>query len=337
MAKINITIIERNIIGNASGEEQKILHSWLCTDKSNRDAYFRMKNIWDSCRIKGYSQDTIRREWELLANRIKTVEIKHRHPVNRRKKIFLQPWLRYAAIFIIASAITWGISRLGHIPGKTDPLQAVYQQIIVPNGQRTQVELSDGTKVWLNAGTTLRYPMDFGVNNRQVMLEGEAGFEVTTTGLPFTVTAGKMRITVLGTHFNVRNYATENYVETSLFEGSVVINDSREELILKPGQIAVYRKDRGQTTVQSDPEIESKSAWNNHQLIIKGERLGYIAQTLERWYDVKITITDDYLKEQRYTGKFVYNENIGQVMKVISATTPIRYEINGRQVTIFKK
>jgi len=334
VAKININIIERNITGCATVEEQTALHSWLERDQANRDAYFRMKNIWDSCRIKGYSQDVIRREWELLAKRINAVEL-HLKPVFRRTSTIRQ-WMRYAAVFAVATGLTAALVLLLQSQSEQVTPQITWQQITVPNGQRTQVILSDSSKVWLNAGTILKYPSDFGVQKRQVILDGEASFRVMTADVPFTVMADDVEITVLGTHFNVRNYSTENYVETTLFEGSVKMQTSQKETIMKPGDVATYRKDRQTAEVKQIQDVTDKFAWNNNHLIINGECLEDIARMLERRYDVHIVITNQELKDYRYTGKFVYNETIQQVLKVISLTTKMQYTMEGNEITISK-
>ena len=337
MPKVNIQIIERNITGYATDEEKAILHLWLTLDKANRDTYFRMKNIWDSCRIKGYSLEEIHREWELFANQIDATEEEPQRAVRRVFAIRL--WMRYAAVIAIILGLTGVLVLLLQSPQSISPQQPqiTYSQITVPNGQRTQVILSDGSKVWLNSGTVLRYPSNFGIQNRQIILNGEAGFQVATSDIPFTVIADQAEITVLGTHFNVRNYDTDNDVETTLFEGSVRIQTPREQLTVKPGEVATYRKDLQTANVKQIPDITHKLAWNNNRLFIDGERFEDIARTLERWYDVHITITDHELKAYRYTGKFVYNETIAQVLKVISATTPIQYKIVGNEITVSKE
>jgi len=150
------------------------------------------------------------------------------------------------------------------------------------------------------------------------------------------VTADEVEITVLGTHFNVRNYPTDDYVETTLFEGSVKMQTPRDELIIQPGELATWRKNQQTADVRQVPNIANKLAWNNNQLIFDDERLDDLARTLERWYNVQITIINADLKNYRYTGKFVYNETIHQVLKVISMTTTIKYKIEDDMITISK-
>ena len=337
MSKINIHIIERNITGYATDEEKYALQSWLEHDKTNRDAYFRMKNIWDCCRIKGYSQDDIRREWELFARRIHSIELKPKYAA--RTISIIRPLMRYAAIFVLAVPLAWALASLLQSPKQLPEPQQIavtYQKFIVPNGQRSQVVLSDGSTVWLNSGTEFQYPSNFGVNNRQVILCGEACFQVTPSDIPFTVKADEVEITVLGTHFNVRNYATDNDVETALFEGSVKMQTTKDELTMHTGDLATYQKDQQTTEVRHVANIANKLAWSNNYLIIDGERFEDIARKLERWFNVQITITDNDMKDFRYTGKFVYNETVHQVLKVISMTTSIKYKIDGDKITISK-
>ena len=337
MSKINIHTIERNIVGCATCEEKSALLAWLDSNKANRDAYFRMKNIWDFCRIRGYSQSEIRHEWELFAKRFNTIELEAKQATCIIS--FIRPWMRYAASIAVAVGLTYVLALYVASPKQTTELvaqQVTYLKIIVPKGQRTQVILADSSRVWLNAETILEYPSDFNINNRSVILNGEACFQVAPSDIPFTVTADEVQITALGTHFNVRNYSTDDYVETALFEGAVKIQTNQEELIISPGEAVTFLRQLQTTEVRHVPNISNILAWNNNHLIIDSERFEDIARRLERWYDVKITITDEELKNDRYTGKFVYNEDIRQVMRVIAATTPIKYQIEGNVITISK-
>lgn len=335
MVKININIIERNITGTASQEEQEILYAWLELSTTNRDTYFRMKNLWDSISIKTYTHEDIRKEWQLLVDRIEKKEIQVSQKTVSARRFSMRSFLRYAAVFILALGLTWTIAYWQQSPKEI--VSTVYQQFTVPPGQRTQVVLSDGTKVWLNATTTLKYPVDFGKNSRHVILDGEATFDVTPADMPFTVSADQVTVTVLGTKFNVRGYSNENYIETALVEGTVKMSNAREEVILSPGQVASFLKESEKTIVKEIPEIENKLGWNTNKLIIEGERLADIVKVLERRFDVTITLTDKELNDYRYTGKFVYNENIEQVLQVIAATTAIHYTIDKQQITISKK
>ena len=335
MAKININIIERNITGTASFEEQEVLFAWLESNSANQYSYYRMKNIWDSSFVNSYTREDIHKEWQLLINRMENQKKKNRKtPINSRFFSFT-PLLRYAAIFIFTIGLTWGIIHWQQ--SNNDIPDISYQQFIIPPGQRSQVVLSDGTKVWVNAATTLKYPIDFGENNRIVIVDGEATFDVVPTNKPFIVKTDNITITVLGTKFNVRGYSNENYVETALIKGSVKMSSEKEEIILKPGETASYLKENNKISIRKIPEIENKLSWNSNQLIFEGECLKDITRILERWFNVSITIAESELNEYKYTGKFVYNESIQQVLKVIAATTAIQYEINGSEIIISKE
>jgi ferric-dicitrate binding protein FerR (iron transport regulator) len=244
--------------------------------------------------------------------------------------------MRYAAIIAVVMGLTWAATLLLQ-PEQADVQPLAFQQITVPYGQQTQIVLSDGSKVWLNAGTTLQYPSDFGVRNRMVILNGEASFEVAASEVPFTVTAAHVEISVLGTRFNVRCYQEDDLVETALFEGSVRMKIPGKEFVMHPGELAICHKEQQTAEVKQMQDIDYRQAWVNRHLIIDRKRLADIAIELERRYDVQIDITDEGLKDCRYTGKFVYNEDIKQVLKIISHTTPIRYKMEGKKITVSRK
>lgn len=326
-SKISLHIIEKNILGSASAEEQSRLYEWLESDENNRESYFRMKNIYDSSRMQGYTTEEIRNEWELLLKRINsTIENK------KRPSRSFSIWKNYVAIIIAVLALSWTAITL-----RQSEKTVIYQQFTVPNGQQTEVILADGSKVWINAGSTLKYPSDFGIKNREVILDGEAGFQVTPSKIPFIVETNDINIKVLGTYFNIRNYASNDFIEISLLKGSIQMHTPQQEFTMKPGEIATYHKQQQTANVKKDANIADKIAWSNKQLIINNERFEEIAHILERWYNIQIVLANDELKEYRYTGKFIYNEKIEQVLEVFRATTPIHYQIEGNKITISKQ
>ena len=213
MPRVNIQIIERNITGCATDEEQAILHSWLTRDKANRDTYFRMKNIWDSCRIKGYSQEEIHREWEVFVKRI------NERPQNTRR--FRKTGYAAAAAIFIGVVV---FSAIYLVKPKSEQTVAQAIEMITQRGETKTIYLPDQTKVTLNAESRLSYPATF-VGERSVELLGEAIFEVTSdNGQPFTVVTADMRIKVLGTVFNVKAYRDDLLASVSVVSGKVEVN-----------------------------------------------------------------------------------------------------------------
>ena len=216
--------------------------------------------------------------------------------------------------------------------------ELVYNEIYVPNGKLLKLELSDGTSVWLNAGTRFEFPQNFAnqKENRTVYLEGEAYFDVTTNKTkPFIVHTKDINVEVLGTQFNVSSYANEESVSTTLVEGSVNVltNESKEiKMQLQPNFQAVYSKADNHL---SKDKVNTKiyTSWINNKLIINNLKFTEILHKLERKYDVTITNEAPALNTEIYTGEFE-NETIETILKTIALSTPFNYTINGNEITI---
>jgi transmembrane sensor len=238
--------------------------------------------------------------------------------------------------------------------------KVVYNEVIVPEGAKTQLTLSDGTKVWLNGGSKLRYPANFITKIREVQLEGEAFFDVSENkSKPFIVRTTDVQIKVLGTAFNVKSYAGDKTIETTLIRGLVEIREIKshslsEPLLIKPNQQATfikeYRnlkiKDKNPRQTLKDlpeklPSIKINQvntlpiiSWKEKTLVFDNSTLEEIAVNLERWYGIKIHILNNDLKKFKYKGRFNHNETIYQVLEVIKVTTPIKYEIKNYEINI---
>jgi len=212
----------------------------------------------------------------------------------------------------------------------------VYNEINVPNSKTLQIELSDGTKVWLNAGTVFRFPQNFTAKNRTVFLQGEAYFEVTKNKKrPFIVDSKGIQVEVLGTKFNISAYDNEEYISTTLVEGSVNVFQTelpKEKLQLTPNFQAKFNK----TNVHfSKSKVDTRvyTSWIDNTLIINNLSFSEILKKLERRYDVVITNTVSELNNEVYRGEFK-NETIETILKTITLSTPFNYTINENKITI---
>jgi len=218
--------------------------------------------------------------------------------------------------------------------------ELVYNEIYIPNGKIFKLELSDGTTVWLNAGTRFKFPQNFTqqTNNRTVYLDGEAYFDVTKNkDKPFIVHTKDINVEVLGTQFNVSSYANEAAVSTTLVEGSVNVfsNTSQEtKMQLRPNFQAKYSKvDRHLSKVEVNTEIYT--SWINNKLIINNLKFHEILKKLERKYDISITNKVHKLNNEIYTGEFE-NETIETILETISLSTTFNYTIHGNKIIITK-
>lgn len=224
--------------------------------------------------------------------------------------------------------------------GSTLVTRALQNQNVVltletPRGGQYQVILSDGTKVWLNASSRLRYPKTFSGNKRKVEVEGEAYFEVAKdASRPFIVNTPQETIEVLGTHFNILAYPDETTSYVSLLEGKVSVTVANNTpKILREGQQSIVN---GNTIQLKDINQEESIAWKNGEFMFNDENLGSAMRKLARWYDLEIEV-DQAVQDISLWGSISRYENFGEVLQIIKLTDKnIRVAIEGRRVKLMK-
>lgn len=252
--------------------------------------------------------------------------------IEKKKRLSFH-FLRYAAIIIACIVSTWWVTYSFismEIP------QPVTQELSVPAGQRAHIVLPDGSKVWVNAGSTLTYPSIFG-EERRVKLNGEAFFEVAKGTLPFIVSTGKVDIKALGTQFNVFNYPSEE-LTVALLEGSVRVYHPEQEqqgVLLSPEQ-QLTATANGRFLVGSitkDPII-----WKDGLYAFDKQKLKDILKKLELYYDVKIIVKDTSILEYEYTGKFRQRDRVMEVLRIIQKIHPfkIKQKENTNEITLYR-
>ncbi|MBQ6243968.1 MAG: DUF4974 domain-containing protein [Bacteroidales bacterium] len=253
----------------------------------------------------------------------------------RRKRRFVYGLSSFAALSLLAI-----VSVLSFRAGRSDIESKMADiKIEAPSGSRSKMTLPDGTVVWLNAGSSLTYSQEFGVNDRQVTLNGEGYFEVThKETLPFQVCTNNVRVRVLGTKFNLRDYPTDPEAVVSLEEGRVAMSslvNPSEEKHLKPNQKGAVDKENGTITIEFC-ESSNYMQWINGRLIFDGEALPVIIEDIERCYNVNITLSNEKLAGLRFYGDFLRQEQtLGEVMNALSTTGKFKYQINGRDIIIY--
>lgn len=217
----------------------------------------------------------------------------------------------------------------------------IYNTLEVPYGKKFQLELSDGTEVYLNSGSSLTYPVVFNERGpRNVVLRGEAYFTVTSDSLrPFSVSTGFLDANVLGTEFNVSNYADDNHVKIVLVEGSLSVDQNNvtdgQALLLKPNQLASY-SDSDKKLVVENIDVSSYIAWKEGVLLFKNEDFHNITKKLERHFDIEIEINDLGVGKERYTGRFK-TETIEEVLRAFQRIKDFDYTVNEKKITINPK
>jgi transmembrane sensor len=208
----------------------------------------------------------------------------------------------------------------------------LFNTITVPRGGQYEVTLSDGSRVWLNAASSLRYPAVFPGSDREVELTGEAYFEVAKNSrAPFRVKAGSMQIQVLGTDFNVMAYSDEDQVRTTLINGSVRIVNGNDTLSLQPAQQACLYNDRTLRKIDN-PSIEEEIAWKQGDILFKNAGIEDIMRSLARWYDVEVEYKGK--PADRFNVDIPRNVPLSEVLKILQLTNGVHFQIEGRSVIV---
>lgn len=207
-----------------------------------------------------------------------------------------------------------------------------YNLLATPRGGQFRVTLPDGTQVWLNAASTLRYPTAFTGPERLVEVNGEAYFEVAgDASRPFRVKVKDAEVQVLGTSFNVNAYADEPTIQTTLLEGSVKLSANNNQVLLKPGQQAILAVNKEFHINEVNPN--DAIAWKNGYFLFKNEDIESVMRTIARWYDVDVSYQGD-VKKQRLGGTVSRYEKLEDLLKTIELTKSLKFKIEGRRVTI---
>jgi ferric-dicitrate binding protein FerR (iron transport regulator) len=223
--------------------------------------------------------------------------------------------------------------------GKVQDQEVVYNTLKVPYGKRFKLQLSDGTVVNLNSGTTLKYPEQFGLNGkRNVYLTGEAFFEVAKDkNHPFIVHANKVEVEVLGTKFNVSAYPENPTVNSTLIEGSIQMAEAENKsnaVLIVPNQMATWQNNSKKITTKF-VDTSIYSAWTKGDIAFKDTPFSTIAKIIERAYDVKIINENSDLARQSFTGSIKISESsVENILELLKRDTPFNYAINENTITI---
>lgn len=331
--------------------------------------YFKKEYLLNSAVFPGDKQ--VNEAWDRIQKQIEESYIPEYSNV---RKIRNYSWFRTVAasvaMFILGALVYYfafdfnkGIGLVG-FSHKIESPEKLTTKIYVPLGSRSKIELPDGTSVHLNAGSMLEYGMDYGADSRNVKLEGEAYFKVAKKdSCLFTVMAKNTSISALGTEFNVKAYREENFVQTTLVEGSVRVDpdvvSQVEDVILKPNQSLTVYKDNAKLTSAGNKPVTTKTksaltqfeaprlvdismkvvnpvlytSWKDARWVIEGEELESLAQKLQRRYNVNILIASPALKKYKFNA-IIEDETLEQVMDLLKNIAPINYFVDKNTVVL---
>lgn len=358
-----LDIIVKVLKAESSPDERQKLIAWLEKDKVNQEIFKQSESVWNAIEIinlgKEYDVDRAFSDFKKqVSDRVKT---------SRRIGLYktIDKFLRIAAIFVIILGVSWVLLY--------KPNKSIFNsgqessEVFAPRGSKTQLILSDGTKVWLNSESKITYLNNFNQVDRQIFLEGEGYFEVSKNPVkPFVVHTSDVKITAIGTSFNVKSYPGEETIETTLIEGIVEVESESPEkdskvLTLEPNQKATYFKDKDsvpepvvvQENVRTLSTTPSKSvvsqivlkekidptlmiSWKDNVLYFDNEGFQDLAVKLERRFGVNLNFLDENIKQVHFSGKFK-DIIIEQVLAALQYASPFYYSIDDKDIYISEK
>jgi len=323
-----------------SEEELRQLLEKLGSEKEQEAFFAEAEQLWKAS-AKSENQIPVDTEKILkrILNKIQQVENHSETPIPIIRSITqnhqVQQFLKIAAILVIAVLLFVGGYSVLHHP-KQNTL--VYLNEKVPYGMKKTIVLPDNTEVWLNAGSTLKYPKHFG-KTRTVYLSGEAYFEVTKDAKhPFIVSTPEVKVKVLGTGFDVLAYPGDKQVKTTLVHGRVMAfnvnsnGDVENKVILSPGEQSIFSIATKAFEVKK-VNTNNYTTWKDGYLIFKDSPLMEVIKKIDRWYNVKIIVNDKAVEQFDYTVEFD-NDSLSTVLKVLEEMTPVRFTQSGRNIFI---
>jgi transmembrane sensor len=215
--------------------------------------------------------------------------------------------------------------------------KSMYNTIETPKGGQYQLRLPDGSKIWLNAASALKYPANLAsLKERRVELKGEAYFEIAKDARkPFVVVTDQQEVKVLGTHFNVKSYADDYATKTTLLEGSVQVTaqSGAQSIVLKPGQQSNLKRNAlNVLNVEAEDEID----WKNGDFVFKAENLKSIMRKIARWYNVEVDYQDDVPQDVELEGLVSRSKSITEVLKLMESTDKVHFKFEGRKIIVTK-
>lgn len=318
----NYTEIEQLIAGFLHGtiskEETVKLLNWIKESDENRIRFMHLKNLWASTEQLPIST-------EKALNKV-LKEIEHKDI----KINFIQTWQRLAAVLLLPLLIStiWLIYSNVHKSLQSNNLET---RIEAPFGSFANFELPDGSKVWLNAGSSLVYPSTFDRKSRHVHLIGEAYFEVKSNPeCPFYVNTSYFDVKATGTKFNVTAYKNEINHSVSLIEGKVAVSRTEPSgsqtilSVLKPNEHLSYNVKNGKVSILADDQYKY-IAWKDGKLVFRNDLLSDVARKISRQYNIDIEVVEDSVKQYRFRATFE-NEPLNELLRLLKLSSPIDYK-----------
>jgi ferric-dicitrate binding protein FerR (iron transport regulator) len=317
-----ILLITRYLAGNATPAEVADLVRWVEESDLNKQYFDEARNIWESSSSLTY-HGTIKMDDALS-------KVLDRISFDSKIKTIWIYWKKLAAVILIPlllGNLIWYYLKSDKISFGSQP---VYNEVYAAFGTRTALKLADGSSVWLNSGSSLKYPARFTGRERIVQLTGEAYFEVEKNPeVPFLVKTPTLNVKATGTKFNVSDYITDINSDVALVSGKVFVtkinDDNRKENIqeLFPSQHLILSKKTGTISVQNEDIIEYIS-WKDGKLVFRNKPLSYVVNKISQVFNVDIELQGNTLQDYRYRATFE-DESLTEILKLLKVSSPIDY------------
>ena len=304
--------LHRFFAGTTSIQEGMDIRAWMEASEENKRIFYKERKLFDALMVH---------DDQTTNNCISTKRI---------PKIIRQ-WLKIASVIILTLTINYLYQKY-----KSENEVIAMNTVSVPAGQRTNITLPDGTNVWLNARTTLQYPVTFSQKQRTVFLKGEAYFQVTKdTAHPFRVESEAQVVEVLGTQFNVYAYGHEEQTYTTLVEGKVAVTASAsgQHVQLMPGQQASLGRQGGEIVV-GEVNIQQVVDWKNGMFVFDDLSLEAILRKVARWYDVEVFYRNQQAKAIVFKGNLPRYGELPELLKVLENSSEVHFSLKGNALIV---
>ncbi|MDO5969531.1 DUF4974 domain-containing protein [Flavivirga aquimarina] len=317
-------IIAKSFTKVLKKHEQVILNEWIGESSENRDKYDNYKQLWEKSGAL-ITPGIVDVEAALTKTKKRIGEFHH-----RKRRRFYAPAAVITLLISIAFLVKYAINSNVLLKGNEE---IVFQEVKAAYGTKTKLLLADGTNIWLNSGSTLRFPISFNkAKERRVYLDGEGYFEVAKDeSKPFFVNTKKVNVKVHGTSFNVSSYDDYNSMSVALVDGKVSLiqkyqGKQKDIMELKSLDVATCNFEKGTINRSSETKIEKYTSWKDGYMVFYGDSIDYIIKRLERWYNIDIVIEDEELLQYAFTATF-RDEPLEQMLDLLGLSSPMEYKI----------
>lgn len=337
---IDAELIVKHLQNDTTNNENRLIDSWIKESPLNKEIYDKIKTIWETSeKITLPIQTDTNKLWKELENKIKSEQLTEKEYNlrlygNSQKSISWLMWVfRAAALVLIGFSLYW-VSLMYNEKPLVEPVipETVYYEAVTRKGEKLTIKLADGSTVYMNAESKLVYPRYFEDDYKEVMLTGEAYFDVKSSAeQPFRVVTGSIINEVKGTTFNVKY--RKDFLEVVVTEGSVMMKNHTGSLTLNKGEYGSFTEKNGFNN-KKRAEISHFLAWKNNKLSFKSTPLSEAMDQVELYFNVNVTFTNDNAKHKKITG-FFDAESLDEVLESVELAMDVSFRKKGRNIFVY--